>query len=161
MILLLSSLGKAKDCAQALEEASQEKVALCPTVEDAIEKLQTQEFSAVIVDQLLLDSGLDHDEVICKHLGSAVPVYANFAISGVARVVREFRCALDRRKREVLDARENAVQSLRQELKDTITALLLCCQMALKVPQLPEEAEGKMHDVEVLAKALSAKLTAA
>jgi Sec-independent protein translocase protein TatA len=158
MILLLSSLDKAKACAQALEEASHEPVELCSGVHQAVEKLQAQEFSAVILDQLLLDAELDEGEAIFKHLGSAVPVYVNFAIAGIGRVVREFRSALHRRKRELEAAKKDAAQALRQELNGTVTALLLSCEMALKVPELPQQAESKMHDVEALAREVSAKL---
>lgn len=161
MILLLSSLTKAKECAQALEQASHEPVELCSGLQEAVEKLQTQDFSAVILDQLLLDSELDREEAIFKHLGSAVPVYVNFAIAGIGRVVREFRCASDRRKRELQTAREDAVRALRQELNDTLTALLLSCEMALKIPEIPPQAQNKMQDVEARATELSAKLATA
>jgi signal transduction histidine kinase len=158
MILLLSSLDKAKACAQALEEASHEPVELCSGMHEAVEKLQTQEFSAVILDQLLLDAELDDGEAIFKHLGSAVPVYVNFAIAGIGRVVREFRSALQRRQRELAAAKKDAAQALRQELNNSVTALLLSCEMALKEPELPKQAESKMHDVEALAREVSAKL---
>jgi hypothetical protein len=65
---------------------------------------------------------------------------------------------LQRRKREVLAARNEAEQGLRHELNDTLTALLLSCQMALQVPELPAQAETKMQTVEALAKEVSAKL---
>jgi DNA-binding NtrC family response regulator len=158
MILLLSSFDKAIACAQALEEAGHEPVELCRSIREAIEKLQAQEYSAVIFDQLLLDGELGEDQAVFKHLGSAVPVYVNFAIAGISRVVREFRSALHRRKRELEAAKKDAAQALRQELNDTVTALLLSCEMALKTPELPQKAESKMHDVEALAREVSAKL---
>jgi hypothetical protein len=158
MILLLSSLDKAKACAQAIEEASHEPIELCRTLHDAAEKLQMQEFSAVIFDQLLLDAELEEDEAVFKHLGSAVPVYVNFAIAGTGRVIREFCSALHRRKRELEAAKKDAAQALRQELNNTVTALLLSCEMALKTPELPQQAERKMHDVAALAREVSAKL---
>jgi hypothetical protein len=43
-------------------------------------------------------------------------------------------------------------------LNDTLTALLLSCQMAMQVPELPAQAETKMQTVEALAKEVSAKL---
>jgi DNA-binding NtrC family response regulator len=161
MILLISSLDKAKACAEALEQASHESVELCSGLHEAMEKLETQEFSAVVFDLLLLEAEPDEGEAIFKHLGSAVPVYLNFAVAGIARVVRELRSALQRRRREMLTANREAAQALRRELNDSITALLLSCEMALRVPDLPQQAESKMHDVEVLAKELSTKLGAA
>jgi len=122
--------------------------------------LKEREFSAVVFDLLLLDAQPDEGETVLKHLGSAVPVYLNFAITGTARAAREVRWALQRRKREVLAARNEAEQALRHELRDTLTALLLSCEMALQVPALPALAETKMQAVEALAREVSAKLGA-
>ena len=51
-----------------------------------------------------------------------------------------------------------AEQTLRSELKDTITALLLSCELALDVPNLPLFAETKMRAVDALAKEMRTKL---
>jgi len=107
---------------------------------------------------LLLDTEPDDIETIFKHMGTAVPVYSNFAISGIERVSRELRSALQRRKRELLIARQEAEQDLRSELRGTITALLLSCEMALGVPNLPLLAETKMRAADALAKEMRAKL---
>lgn len=159
MILLITSLAnKAQDCAKALQEATGEPVQVSGTLPEAMAQLQAHEFSAVVLDQLLLDAEPDAVETIFKHIGTAVPVYSNFAISGSDRVSRELRSALHRRKRELLMARREAERSLRSELKDAITALLLSCEMALEVPHLPLFAETKMRVVDALAKEMRTKL---
>lgn len=158
MILLISSLAKAQDCAKALQEATTEPVQVAATLPAAVAQLQANEFSAAVLDQLLLDAEPDDAETIFKHLGTAVPVFTNFAISGMDRVARELRSALHRRKRELAAARKEAEQSLRSELRSDITALLLSCEMALGVPNLPLLAETKMRAVDALAKEMRAKL---
>jgi len=158
MILLITSLVKAQDCAKALQETTAEPVQVAATLAAALAQLQAHEFSAVVVDQLLRDAEPDDVETIFKHMGTAVPVFSNFAISGTERVSRELRSALHRRKRELLAARQEAEQALRSELKGTITALLLSCEMALLVPNLPVLAETKMRAVDALAKEMRAKL---
>jgi hypothetical protein len=158
MILLITSLAKAQDCAAALQEVTAEPVQVAARLQEAVEQLQAHEFSAVVLDQLLLDAEPDDVETIFKHIGTAVPVYSNFAISGVERVSRELRSAVHRRKRELLIARQEAEQDLRSELKGTITALLISCEMALGVPNLPLLAETKMRAVDALARQMRAKL---
>jgi hypothetical protein len=160
MILLITSLARAQDCGRALQEATAEPTQVAATLREAVAQLQAREFSAVVIDQLLLDAEPDEVETIVKHMGTAVPVYSNFAISGIERVSRELRSALHRRKRELLIARQEAEQSLRSELKDTITALLLSCEMALEVPNLPLFAETKMRAVDALAREMRTKLGA-
>jgi hypothetical protein len=158
MILLISSLAKAQDCANALQEVAAEPVHIAPTLAQAVARLQADEFSAVILDQLLLDAEPEDVETIFKHLGTAVPVFSNFAVCGIVRLSCELRSALHRRKRELLAARQEAEQALRSELRGSITALLLSCEMALGVPNLPLLAESKMRAVDALAKEVRAKL---
>lgn len=158
MILLITSLTKSQDCAKALEEVTSEPIRVSATLSDAVTQLQAQEFSAVVLDQLLLDAEPNEVETIFKHMGSAVAVHSNFAVSGAERVARELRSALYRRKRELSLARQDAERTLRSELTDTITALLLSCEMALDVPNLPLFAETKLRAVDALAKEMRTKL---
>lgn len=158
MILLITAIAKAQDCAAALQKITAEPVQVAATLHEAVVQLQAHEFSTVVLDQLLLDAEPDDVETIFKHIGTAVPVYSNFAISGIERVSRELRSAIHRRKRELLIARQKAEQDLRSELKGTITALLLSCEMALGVPNLPLLAETKMRAVDTLAREMSTKL---
>jgi hypothetical protein len=158
MILLTTCIPRAQECAEALQTATHEPVTVCTGLDAAVLQLKEKEFSAVVLDLLLLDAQPDEHETVLKHLGSAVPVYLNFATTGTNRAAREVRWALQRRKREVLAAKNEAEQALHHELKDMLTALLLSCEMALQVPELPSQAAIKMQAVEALAREVSAKL---
>ena len=158
MILLITSIARAQECARVLQEATHEPVTVCAVLQEAVLELKEKEFSAVVFDLLLLDAQPDESETALKNLGSAVPVYLNFAITGIPRVVRELRWAVQRRKREMLTAKSLAEHALRHELCDTVTALLLSCEMALQVPELPPSAQTKMQAVEALAREVSARL---
>jgi hypothetical protein len=160
MILLISSLEKAGSLGQSLQEETGEPVQVCATFALAVTQLQGAEFSAVVLDQLLMDAEPDAGETARKHFGRAVPVYINVAVNGTTRVVRELRSALKRRQREVEAAKMDAEQTLRHEFSDSITALLLSCELALQVPDLPPSAQAKMQTVGALAKEMSLKLGA-
>ena len=56
-------------------------------------------------------------------------------------------------KRDAI-ARQGAEHKLRNELKDTVTALLLSCEIALQVPTLSSAAEVKLRAVDTLARAV-------
>lgn len=154
MILLITSLANAPSCASSLQEAVNEGTVVAASSPEAVAKLQAQEFSAVVIDQLLLDSEPEESEAIFKNLGSAVPVYVNFALAGMERICRELKSALNRRAREVQVARTEAEQSLRHQLSEKMTALLMSCEMALQVPELPAAAENKLRSVDALAREL-------
>ena len=158
MILLITPATRVQECAEALQKATNENVLVAAALQEAGLQLRTQEFSAVVIDQSVVEAEPDESDVVLQHLGGAVPVYVNFAISSVERVTRELRTALCRRKREVLVARRSAEQSLRNELKGTLTAMLLSCEMALKVEHLPSSAEAKIRMVYDLAREVRSKL---
>jgi hypothetical protein len=151
MILLMTTSPKAQDCAAAITQATSEPVKIAATLGQAATLLKADEFAALVVDQQLQDADPDETERVLLHIGMATPVYMNLAISGIDRVIREVRIALHRRKREELIARQGAEQKLRNELKDTVTALLLSCELALQVPTLPSAATAKLRTVEALA----------
>ncbi len=159
MILLITSLSNAQDCASSLQVALEEGALVASSSSEAVAKLQAQEFSAAVIDQLLLDSEPEENEAIFKHLGGAVPVYVNFALAGLERITRELRSALNRRNRERQVARSEAQQALHHELNEKMTALLLSCEMALQVPNLPLLAETKIRSIDSLARELRQKLS--
>jgi hypothetical protein len=158
MILLITPSAQAQGCTQALQQATAENVQIASTLQQAATQLRSQEFAAVVIDQSLVGAEPDESELVLQHLGTAVALHINFAISGVERVTREVRAALNRRKREALAARREAEQVLRSELKGTVTALLLSCEMALGVPNLPVSAENKLRAVYDLAREMRSKI---
>jgi hypothetical protein len=80
----------------------------CPGLPVASNKLREREYDAVILDQFLMKAEPEESDQLLQHLGTATPVYVNFAISGVERVVRETRTSLARRQREEQVARKSA-----------------------------------------------------
>jgi hypothetical protein len=158
MILLITSSARAQECAQALQKATTESVQTASTLQQAGVQLRSAEYAAVVIDQFLVEADPDETELVMQHLGTAVALHINFAISGIERVIREVRAALNRRKREAAAARREAEQLLRSELKGTVTALLLSCEMALGVPNLPQTAESKLRSVYDLAREMRTKI---
>jgi DNA-binding NtrC family response regulator len=150
MILLITPSVRSQECAQAVQAATGHPTHAAPSVQEAASKLREQEYSAVIIDQFLLEAEPDQSEQMLQHLGTAIPVYVNFAISGIERLVREIRTALSRRQREEQVARRSAEQAMWSELKEGVTALLLSCDLVLAIPGVPTPAAEKlraMHDL--------------
>jgi hypothetical protein len=160
MILVITPSVKADEWARALQQGTNEPVQVAGSLQKAGAMLRSQEFTVVVFDQMLMDIEPDDADTILQHLGTAIPVYINFGISGLERIQRELRTTLCRRKREVAMARDVAESALQSELKGTVTALLLSCEMALKVEHLPAAAEAKMRTAYDLARELRGKLGA-
>src|SRR5438477_3067655 len=129
MLLVVTPSSKARGCAQVIQQVTSEVTHVAATLTQALIQLRAQEYVAVLIDQSFLETEPDESETVLEHIGAAIPVHVNFGINSTDRVVRELRAALHRRKKEVLRARQDAQQALRNELKSTVTALLLSCEI--------------------------------
>ena len=158
---MITPSAKARGCAQAIQQVTSEETHVAATLSQALAHLRAQEYVAVLIDQAFLETEPVESDMVLEHIGTAIPVHVNFAISGMDRVVREVRAALHRHKKEVLIVRQEVQQVLRNELKSTVTALLLSCEMALRVPNIPGAAEVKMRSVRDLAQEVRVKLDGA
>jgi len=158
MILFITPSARAQECEKALSEVTGNGVQIANTLRQGCNRLRSGEYEAVVIDQLLAEAEPDECELLLQHVETAVPVFVNLAISGIPRLVREVRLALCRRKREEQVARKVAEQNLRNEFKGTLTALLLSCEMALAVPNLPGTAAQKIQAVYDLGRDMRTRL---
>ena len=125
MILLITSSARGQQCADSLQVATGQETHWAQTLQEAATRLREQTYSAAVIDQFLLDTEPDESDQMIEHLGTAFPVYLNFAVTGMERLVREVRSALHRRKREEAAARRAVVEQLSSEMRETLTAMLL------------------------------------
>ena len=160
MILLIWSSERAQDCARAIESMFQQPVKVVSTLEQASKALQAEEFSAVLVDQWITEAEPGQADYLIHHLGGAGPVFVNFGISGIERILRELRAALNHRSRETILAQQNARTVLWNSLKDDVTALLLCCGVILDDPALDRGVAVRVKTIETVAGRIKEKLAA-
>ena len=158
MILLITPSARGQECAQALLATTTLPTHVASTLQAAVAKLREQEFSAVVIDQCLMEAEPDEGEQMLQHLGSAFPVYVNCAISGSERVVREVRSALSRRVREEEIARASASRAIWSELKESVTAILLSCDLVLASKDVPAPMAGKIQTIHDLATRMRGQL---
>jgi hypothetical protein len=160
MILLLTPSERASQCAAALYEATREKISVAESPAHATAILRSQPCRAVVIDQYLLDTEPDEAAVAMAHIGNAVMVPVNLALSGLPRLVAEVRASLKRRRREEVSARDAAIAKLHSVLNGTVTALQLSIQLALQATAISTEASEKLHAVRDLVTKLRHQLEA-
>jgi len=158
MILLVTSSARGQQCADSLRAATGEETHWAQNLQEAASRLREQTYSAVVIDQFLLETEPEESEQMLEHLGTAFPVYLNFAVTGMERLVREVRSALHRRKREESSARRAVAEQMRCEMRETLTALLLSCELAMSVPDIPDPAVQKIRSIDNLARELRLRL---
>jgi hypothetical protein len=161
MILLVTPSERASECAAALNEATREEVAVAESLARAATLLRAESYLAVVLDQYLVETEPHEAGNTLEHLGMAILVQVNLAISGMERLVREVREALHRGQREEVRARQAAIGRLHSELNGTMTALLLSSELALETPGLPAGATDKIESVRELVKKLRKQLQGA
>jgi hypothetical protein len=159
MILLISPHANVRECAGLLCQTFGEATDAAESLDQATTRLRTQEYSTVVFDQTLVESEPDDAETALQHLGTAIPIFINFGISNLERVLKEIRSALVRRRRDERAARKSAEQSLRSELKGIVTAMLLSCELALENHALPEAGVEKIRSLHDLALQLKTRLS--
>lgn len=158
MILLVTPTSRAEECSQALSDVTHQTVQVAPSVQEAAQQLRVREFRVVILDELALEFEPDEADSLLALLGSAVPVYVNFAIHNKQRIVGEVQTALRRREVDENAARRLAQQLLRNQMKETVTAMLLSCDLLMVQPGLPTRAAEKVRTVQELAGTLRSQL---
>ncbi|MGI9104003.1 MAG: hypothetical protein ACR2IF_16300 [Terriglobales bacterium] len=161
MILLITTSAHGQECATAIRAATRRNTELTVDIRTAIARLQEREFSAVVIDESLLEPSAKHIDVLIKHAGTAVPIFVNLAISRMDRVVRDVGAALRRADQERSIARKAAETELRSQFKGELTGILLWTQQALELPSLPAAAQSKLKSVYEVADRMRTRLDAA
>ncbi len=158
MILLVTCSKAGAECAKILEQSLKESVVLADSLRKASSMLRNQEYSALVLDDPMVDTDAEGLETVLHGAGMAVPVYVNLAISNGPRVVREVKSALRRHEHSRQVALRAAESLLRSEIRDAVTGILLSTELALQSPELPMEAEEKMKTVSHLAAQIRERL---
>ena len=160
MIFVITSSASGRQCAEALRVATGQETEWAQSVQEAATRLRQQTYSAAVIDQFLLETEPDESDQMIEHLGTAFPVYVNFAVTGMDRLVREVRSALHRRQREEGVARRAVAEQMNSEMRETLTAMLLSCELAMSVPDVPDPAVEKIRAIDNLARELRLRLQA-
>jgi len=131
-ILIVTGMEGAENCAAALSRLLEIECVAANGRKAAITALKRSEYAAIVLDEGLFDAEPAVADTFWEYAGLAIPVHVNFALSGVQRLAREIRLALNRRERERALAHEAAAAAIESELKSTVAGLLLHSQLALQ-----------------------------
>jgi hypothetical protein len=151
-------MAEASQAAAALSGALGCTVKLAAGHRAGVTELRHRDYSVVVVDDCMAEANPAATEVLWQSLGMAVPVQVNFALHGGSRLAREVQAAIGRREQQQVLALRAAASLLENELKSTVTGLLLQSQLALAEPQLTPKLAGKLELVVELAGSLRRRL---
>lgn len=160
MILLITPSARGEECSIHLREATGEESHWAQTLQQACEQLRQRSYSMVVLDQFLLENEPAESDHMIDLLGTAYPIYVSFAVSGMQRLLREVRSALHRRQREEAQARRSVEQQIHAEMFESLTTMLLSCELAIAVPGVPPPVAEKIRLIDNLARDMRVRLGA-
>ena len=160
MILLTTPSARGQECTATLKDATGNETHWAENLQQGVALLREHSYSTVVIDQFLIENEPAESDQMLRHLGTAFPVYLSFAVSGMERLLREVRSALHRRKREEIQARRSVEQQIRSEMSESLTAMLLSCDLAMAVPGVPDPAAEKIRLIDSLARDMRQRLGA-
>jgi hypothetical protein len=160
MILLITPSARGQQCADTLKVATGNDTHWAQNLQEAATRLREQTYTAAVIDQFLLETEPEESDRMLQHLGTTFPVHINFGVTGMERLVREVRSALHRRQREETVARRAVESEMRSEMGETVTAMLLSCELAMSIPEVPAPAVEKIRAIDNLARELRVRLGA-
>lgn len=158
MILLITTSVRGSECAQCLYAETSQETHWAQSLQEAVSKLREQSYAVAVIDQFLLETEPEESDQMIEHLGTTFPVYINFGVTGMNRLVGEVRSALHRRKREEKAALRIVVEQLNSEMRESLTAVMLSCELAMSVPDVPLYAAEKIRAIDDLARAMRLRL---
>jgi hypothetical protein len=157
-VLIISTMDGAENCAQVIAAQVGAKVEVAVNRRVGLAMLRQRSFGVVVVEESLAEADPEWADQVWEQAGLAMPVQLNFAIAGCARLGREVKAALLRRQGEQAVARRAAAWEIENDLKSTVTGLLLESELALREPEIPASLEPKLRHLVELAGALRERL---
>lgn len=157
MILIITASEQGPEVARAIQSSGGEKTEVAHDIRSALEQLRRREFSAVVIDESLMELADGKLELLLKRLEPAMPVFINLGISRTDRVVRDVLNAMRRAGQERTAALNVAQSELRGQLRSELTAILLTSEQLLAA-HLPVPLEGKVRSMLEVAQRMRTRL---
>jgi hypothetical protein len=158
MILLITPSSRGPQCTECLAVETSQETHWAQSLQQAVTRLREQSYAVAVIDQFLLETEPEESDQMIEHLGTAFPVYINFGVTGMNRLLSEVRSALHRRKREESAAFRTVVEQLNSEMRESLTAVMLSCELAMSVPDVPRPAAEKIQAIDNLARGMRLRL---
>ena len=147
-ILLIAPENVANRVADALRTELDVAVETAPHRRAGMTALRRREFALLLLEEGLTTADPEGADALYACAGAVPVLEINFAITGVQRIVRQVRAALQRRAHDQAQARVAAAESLQNELNASLSGLLLETQLALREAS-PQQAGKLRHVVEL------------
>ena len=160
-VLMIATMPGVHHCAQTIAESLGICVDVASGRREGLLALRQSAYAVVIVEESLVEADPAWADLAWNAANLAIPLQVNFRISGASRLEREIRAALIRREGEHALARRAAALAIENDLKSSVTGLLLESELALREPHGSASLEPKLRHLVELAGTLRERLRTA
>ncbi len=160
-VLIIAAIAGAENCGRVIAEQLGVQVEVATSRRTGLQALRHSQYGVIVVEESLAEADPVWADLVWKHAGLAMPVQVNFGISGSTRLAREVRAALSRRDGEHAIARRAASVEIENELKSSVTGLMLESELALREAAGPinvQRLDAKLRHLVELAGTLRTRL---
>jgi hypothetical protein len=131
-ILIIAKEDAVRIVADILHRELDRAVEIAPNRRAGLAALRRAEYSLVLLDEGLATADDEITESLYEKALATQILELNFALSNSQRILRQVRAAFTCRAHDQAQAREAATITLQNELKSSVTGLLLESQLALR-----------------------------
>ncbi len=160
-VLLVTAMLGAENLAKSLSEGAGVVLEVARSRRAALASLRRQMYVAVIVDTELPAIEVTSTEMLWQNGGVAVPLEVDLRALGAAALTRLLRSMLERRNEMETIVREEVTRSMAEELRSTVTGMLLQSDLALRDKNLSPVLERRVRELRAMADDLRLRLRAA
>ena len=157
-ILIIAKEDTARAVSDLLQRELDRAVEIAPSRRAGLATLRRAEYSLILLDENVATADVDITESLYEKALATQILEINFAISNSHRILRQVRAAFTRRAHDQAQAREAAAIILQNDLKSSLTGLLLESQLALR--EAPPSTAAKLRHLVELAGDLRNRLCA-
>jgi hypothetical protein len=148
MILLVTP---ASDAAERLQRAPDlEGTEVAATLAAARQLLARHSYRLVVLDQSLMEADPDGADRLFQAADTALQIVLNLAVTSAPRFLQQVLAAFKRQERETLTVGKVVRRELAAELKNTLTAFSLHCELLLDSAGLPPETRSRLETMQQL-----------
>lgn len=161
IVLLVTAMPGAEKFAATLSESASVVIEVARSRRAALAALRRQSFAAVVVDAGLPGNEVTQKEMVWQNIGVAVPLELDLAKLESAAVIRLLRSVLNGCRELEAIVREDVGRSMAENLRSTVTGMLLQADLALCDRTLSPVSEQRFRRLRFMADDLRIRLRAA
>lgn len=157
-VLLVTAVEGAASMASAISENAGAVVELVRSRRAALASLRRYRFDVVVVDAALSEAEVTPTEMLWQNAEGAIPLELELRALGASVVLRVLTTILERREQMEANVREAVTRSIAEEIRGTVTGLLLQSDLVLRDKAITPGVEAKVREMRALADGLRVRL---